>query len=184
MKIHTRYIDGDFKPRWLEYSNKNIALTLESCTDGIIKASTNPDILLPPGTVAIKNYSENEGLYRELMACFLIRGNIMRIDQGFVKTPVCQPFIEDPDNHEWVQKAIDEGDDVKNWRHMILKRMQETCDHPDNVVSIAGDIDTVFDSGYGTSNGPRFFVWTKDNVYGPAEYDGSDYVFVLPRNPA
>ena len=45
------------------------------------------------------------------------------------------------------------------------------------------DLDKVFDSGYGGSEGEPFTLWTKDRVYFPAVYDGSEWVASVPRNP-
>ena len=44
-------------------------------------------------------------------------------------------------------------------------------------------LDYDFDAGYGGSNGPRFTAWTKDKVYFPGVYDGSEWIESVPRNP-
>jgi hypothetical protein len=40
-----------------------------------------------------------------------------------------------------------------------------------------------FDSGYGGTRGPLFTVWGEKRVYFPAQYDGSEWVGSVPRNP-
>ncbi|MDX1699765.1 MAG: hypothetical protein R3250_04055 [Melioribacteraceae bacterium] len=44
-------------------------------------------------------------------------------------------------------------------------------------------LDYEFDSGYGGSEGPWFTAWTKDRVYFPCTYDGSEWISNVPRNP-
>ena len=39
-----------------------------------------------------------------------------------------------------------------------------------------------FDSGYGGTRGRPFTAWTKDRVYFPVCYDGSEWVESVPRN--
>ena len=40
-----------------------------------------------------------------------------------------------------------------------------------------------FDDGFGTAEGIPFTVWTHNTVYFPVEYDGSDTVGSVARNP-
>ena len=40
-----------------------------------------------------------------------------------------------------------------------------------------------FDSGYGATEGCPFTVWTKNTVYFPLCYDGSEWVGSVSRNP-
>ena len=40
-----------------------------------------------------------------------------------------------------------------------------------------------FDDDYGSSQGIPFYVWTKEFVYFPGVYDGSEWVDSVPRNP-
>jgi hypothetical protein len=40
-----------------------------------------------------------------------------------------------------------------------------------------------FDSSYGGTNGPKFTAWGLKRVYFPAQYDGSEWVASVPRNP-
>lgn len=44
-------------------------------------------------------------------------------------------------------------------------------------------IDYEFNSGYGSSNGPAFTLWTECNVYFPGVYDGAEWIDSVPRNP-
>ena len=40
-----------------------------------------------------------------------------------------------------------------------------------------------FDGGYGSLEGEPFILWTKKRVYFSCQYDGSEYVQSVPRNP-
>jgi hypothetical protein len=44
-------------------------------------------------------------------------------------------------------------------------------------------IDYDFSSGFGSKNGFSFTAWTKDKVYFPVCYDGSEWISDVPRNP-
>lgn len=43
--------------------------------------------------------------------------------------------------------------------------------------------DKEFDSGYGLNEGVPFYALTKDHVYFPVNYDGSEWISRVPRNP-
>lgn len=44
-------------------------------------------------------------------------------------------------------------------------------------------LDVDFDSGYGSTRGAFFTAWTKDLVFFPVQYDGSEWMESVPRNP-
>jgi hypothetical protein len=44
-------------------------------------------------------------------------------------------------------------------------------------------LDVEFYPGFGGSEGPEILVWTKDRVYFPVVYDGSEWLGSAPRNP-
>lgn len=46
-----------------------------------------------------------------------------------------------------------------------------------------GELDIEFYPGYGGEEGVPFTVWTKNRVYFPACYDGSEWVVSVSRNP-
>jgi len=92
-----------------------------------------------------------------------------------------------------------------NWRELITKQMEIRGDEWCNLVNWAAKIpkvdyaskddeftiaidpswlDTKFDDGYGGSNGCRFTLWTRDRVYFPVVYDGSEWVGSVPRDPS
>mgnify|MGYP003587901152 CR=1 FL=1 len=48
---------------------------------------------------------------------------------------------------------------------------------------IKDKIDYDFNSGYGGKEGFAFTAWTKDRVYFPGCYDGSEWIDSIPRNP-
>jgi len=52
-----------------------------------------------------------------------------------------------------------------------------------DVASAREKLDYDFDSGYGCEYGPCFTCWTKDRVYFPVKYDGSEWISSVPRHP-
>lgn len=72
------------------------------------------------------------------------------------------------------------------WRQLIEDEMNRVGDSFDAVEKFnfaKGDLDTVFDGGYGTSRGSPFLLWTKTRVYFPVVYDGAEWAGSVPRNP-
>ena len=75
----------------LEYhiENEEEGYTEPACT-----ASVNlPDEEIEPGYVAVKDYSENEGLYELMVQKGHIEPAIRYIRQGFVTIPVCKLLL-------------------------------------------------------------------------------------------
>ena len=75
------------------YSNKRIALELIDCIDGdsVAVATINlPDVDMKPDEVAIKDYSENEGMLDILIAADIISQPIMFVRSGFINVPICK----------------------------------------------------------------------------------------------
>ena len=75
---------------------------------------------------------------------------------------------------------------MANWREMITDEMKDRGDGWENQQGIApGDdvLDLEFYDGFGCSEGPSFTLWTKDRVYFPVVYDGSEWVGSVARNP-
>lgn len=76
-----------------EYPNKRIALELIEIGTGdpIAVATVNiPDQRMDSDEVAIKDYSENEGMLKALVNAQIIKLPHRYIDQGFVTIPVCK----------------------------------------------------------------------------------------------
>lgn len=78
-----------------------------------------------------------------------------------------------------------------NW-YKELKKIDEA----EGIIAIAFDgkkyksldqikdkIDYNFDSGFGDTEGFAFTAWTKNRVYFPACYAGSEWIHSVPRNP-
>ena len=89
-----------------------------------------------------------------------------------------------------------------SWREMISREMEEYNETWDDVVMSnikknveewhddedisempEASFDRNFDSGWGGTEGDLFLVWTKERVYFPVCYDGSEWVGSVPRNP-
>jgi len=70
------------------------------------------------------------------------------------------------------------------WRKELAGAMG---DHKESWGDIVGQTkfnpDREFDPGYGSAEGEAFTIWTDKRVYFPLEYDGSEWVSSVPRNP-
>jgi hypothetical protein len=71
------------------------------------------------------------------------------------------------------------------WRLEILSTLVYTGDSIEDIEFTLTDeeLDVEFDGGYGGSEGKHFTGWSKDWVYFPVVYDGSEWVGYAPRNP-
>lgn len=75
------------------YANDRPAVLLQDhkTFDQLAVSSVNlPDWDIPTDSVAIKNYSENEGMLDFLIEAGVIEKPYMIIEQGMVKFPVCK----------------------------------------------------------------------------------------------
>ncbi|MBE7512418.1 MAG: hypothetical protein HS103_06340 [Anaerolineales bacterium] len=57
------------------------------------RATLNPDFLLPENHVAIKNYSENEGVLEALIKAGVIEETGEYVQAGFENAPICRLLI-------------------------------------------------------------------------------------------
>lgn len=87
---------------------------------------------------------------------------------------------------------------LTSWREEItraMKKHNETFDDVEVVVLAtkeydeeptllsADELDRKFDPDFGGSNGSSFTLWTRNRVYFPVVYDGSEWASSVPRNP-
>lgn len=72
------------------YGNKNLAVEIWSAEDGpISRVTVNPGIMIPRTQIAIKDYSENEGMVDFLKSEGLIEDvPVMTIPSGWIEIPV------------------------------------------------------------------------------------------------
>jgi hypothetical protein len=64
-----------------------------------------------------------------------------------------------------------------------MKANGESWDDVEHMEITEAELDTKFDCGYGGAEGCPFYVWTKNRVYFPYEYDGSETVDSASRAP-
>ncbi len=70
------------------------------------------------------------------------------------------------------------------WRELLSAEMQNRKDTVVLSTTLTNEeLDTPFNSGYGTSEGKPFTAWSKKYVYFPVVYDGAEWVGSAPRNP-
>jgi hypothetical protein len=73
----------------------NIHISLWSETDGpVVTASVNVDYLLPPGHVAIKDYSENRGVLEALITSGIVADTGQRLPIGYTHAHLCRLLVE------------------------------------------------------------------------------------------
>jgi len=77
-------------------------------------------------------------------------------------------------------------DTISSWREDLTKAMQshgETWGDVESCTLTDEQLHAKFDHGYGGTLGEPFTLWTKGRVYFPVQYDGSEWVESVPRNP-
>ena len=80
-------------PQFANYQNGQIAIRLLDMMDGIPYATATvcvEDDLLKEGEVAIKDYSENEGILTSLIESDIIEPPHAFIQSEFVRIPICK----------------------------------------------------------------------------------------------
>ena len=93
MKIKFSSGEWDCRLAWLTYQNNgNVAIVANDMEDGspvgVLTVNTYED--LPNDVVAIKDYSENEGVLQSLIDNGVVDEPEDWIQTGFVKVPVCR----------------------------------------------------------------------------------------------
>lgn len=88
--------DTELSVELLNYQNNNsVAIQLNEATTGEpwLTASVNVDAELAEDEVAIKDYSENEGVLAALVEAGIVSQPIKIISSGFVNIPICKLLI-------------------------------------------------------------------------------------------
>lgn len=71
-----------------------------------------------------------------------------------------------------------------NWRNLIIQALMPGDSFEDLAIAIDdGELDRIFDNGLGLIEGSPFTAWSRQWVYFPVVYDGSEWVGCVPRNP-
>lgn len=80
---------------WSKYRNGRPCLSIVSGGETLCVASVNlPDAIIPDGYIAIKDYSENEGVLKSLQANGIVNGVWGYIRSGFVAIPIVKILVE------------------------------------------------------------------------------------------
>ena len=76
---------------------------------------------------------------------------------------------------------------MTTWQTLIteaLKNNKETWDDVESMTPKKGRwLEYLFDDDFGSVDGVPFTIWTKNRVYFPVCYDGSEWVGSVSRNP-
>ena len=97
--MNVTFNDSECTLDYAFYENGRTALLLLDATDGqpVATASVNiPEVPLEDDEIAIKDYSENEGMYNVLNAAGVISQPVSFIENGFVVIPVCKLLLVQP----------------------------------------------------------------------------------------
>jgi len=72
-----------------------------------------------------------------------------------------------------------------NWYNELKDEFKVNGDSFDGMVCNISqeELKMEFNGDFGQCNGSDFVAWTRDWVYFPVGYDGSEYVASVPRNP-
>lgn len=81
----SKYVDND-RTAIVLYNNDGSLMT---------KATVNLDIPMEPDEVAIRDYSENEGMLNVLVAAGIVSEPIRREQSGFVMIPICKLLVKE-----------------------------------------------------------------------------------------
>lgn len=91
------YGEYQLSASFAKYANGQTAIKLFDVTDGMPFATATvcvEDNLLKADEVAIKDYSENEGILNSLIEADIVDHPHAFIQTGFVKIPICKLLIE------------------------------------------------------------------------------------------
>lgn len=96
IRIDNKYYKGMGVVVWRAYSNKRIAILLESLMgEPLFTATVNiPEAILGKDEVLIKNWSENEGVLATLVNAGVVEGTGKKVPTGFVKANVCRLLVQ------------------------------------------------------------------------------------------
>ncbi len=115
---HVRFRDWDCIVRKRQYDKGRPSLQLIDAEDGspIATATVNlPDVPLGRNQVAIKDWSENEGMLDALVAAGVVKPTDQTVRSGFVEVPICElqpPFREPTQVDKLAQRSSGKG---KGW---------------------------------------------------------------------
>lgn len=76
---------------------------------------------------------------------------------------------------------------MKSWRELIESEMSNHGESWEDVTKHTmspEELDRKFETGFGTSEGCSFTLWTMNRVYFPVVYDGSEWAASVPRHPS
>ena len=75
---------------------------------------------------------------------------------------------------------------MDNWQDMLIEEMTnrgETMADVESSTLTSEQMKVNFDSGFGSTHGEPFTVWTRNSVYFPICYDGAESCGSVSRNP-
>lgn len=107
-----KFKDWDCTVEKRYYLNGRVALYLVDEDGPVATATVNlPDVNLGKNRVAIKDWSEQEGMLAALVAAGVVKPTGETIGSGFVEIPVCEllPPFREPSHAEGVEQMRGKG---------------------------------------------------------------------------
>lgn len=110
--IQVRFKDWTCTVQKRRYDNGRVALSLVDEEGPVATATVNlPDVTLGRNQVAIKDWSENEGMLDALVAAGVVKPTGHKVRSGFVEVPICelQPPFREPSHADAVEQTRGKG---------------------------------------------------------------------------
>ena len=110
-RVGVRFQDWDCDVEFRKYGNGQTALVLRDASDGeeVAVATVNiPGVMLGPGEVLIKDYSENDGMLAALENAGIVTATGRSVESGFVRIPVCELLVSPQEQHRGGKRAAAE----------------------------------------------------------------------------
>lgn len=110
-----RFKSWDCIVRKCQYDNGRPALQLIDAEDGspIATATVNlPDVPLGRNQVAIKDWSENEGMLKALTEAGIVKPTGQTVPSGYVEVPICElqpPFLDATQVNKLAERSSSRG---------------------------------------------------------------------------
>ncbi len=83
-----------YTDHYMVNGNLFIGIAQDSADDGevdyIMNVTVNTDVPLPDGCIAVKDYSENEGILETMKALGLVTEILAYLPSGYVSIPICR----------------------------------------------------------------------------------------------
>lgn len=88
-----KYHNGRTALSYVSY-DEDMGMNEQQCVASV-NLSDNINVEFTDDTIAVKNYSENEGILDMMIAAGHVSKPLLWVEQGFVKIPICKLLIKE-----------------------------------------------------------------------------------------